>query len=289
MGTATQATRIAANTWLTVLLAIGTSNLYAQEHGAHEHGAEEVAKQGKPAHVRTSDEQNGAATAPVHAPQPDLRPLFAWNFVMSGNARFVAARREKARRQSNKLIAPSVTMSHHGAGKDEQGHAETQPARPAGSGKYVCCVITCADGETEIAPMLGLANQDVLVLRLAGPFVNAEAIALVERTIKEHRLCLVLVLGHEQCDSLRLDRQGPEDALDRRVAALRGHLGRTGQTLAQRLVETQRELMLLSSKILHTRTRKDKLRIVPGVINQRSGAIAWLHRKAQQLPLSPVK
>ena len=82
----------------------------------------------------------------------------------------------------------------------------------------MCCVITCADVDIEIAPMLGLADKDVLVLRIAGPFVNAEAIALVESTIKNHRLCLVLVLGHERCDSLRLREEGPEVALDRRVA-----------------------------------------------------------------------
>ncbi len=137
--------------------------------------------------------------------------------------------------------------------------------------------------------MLGLAHKDVLVLRLAGPFVNAEAVALVERTIKKHRLCLVLVLGHGRCDSLRLREKGPQDALDRRVAAMRTHVGRIKQTLAQRLVETQHELILASSRTLHTRTQRDLLRVVPGVLNERTGAMAWQHRKAQQLPLSPVK
>jgi hypothetical protein len=50
-----------------------------------------------------------------------------------------------------------------------------------------------------------------------------------------------------------------------------------------------RELILASSRTLHTRTQKDLLRIVPGVLNERTGAIAWQDRKAQQLPLSPVK
>jgi hypothetical protein len=91
---------------------------------------------------------------------------------MSGNAGYVAARRERARRQSNKLIEPSVTKSHHETGMGKNGHGATQPARPAGAGKHLCCVITCVD--IEIAPMLGLAHKHVLVLRLAGPFVNAE-------------------------------------------------------------------------------------------------------------------
>lgn len=280
MGTARQAKQIVANTCLGLLISVGSANVSAQEPEA---------SSSKPAHERTATDQNGTGTGPTHAPQPDLRPLFAWNFVMKGNAAFVAARREHARLHSNKRIEPIVTKSHHEVDKGHHGHAATRPARPAGAGKYVACVITCADVETRIAPMLGLADEDVLVLRLAGPFVNAEAIALIERTIEKHRLCLVLVLSHERCDSLRPHPKGPEDALDRRVAALRGHARLARQTLAQSLCQKQRELMLASSRTLNQRTQKDQLRIVPGVIDERTGAIAWHHRRAQGLPLAPVK
>ena len=106
MRTARQVARVATSTWLLVLMAISSAHLLAQEHGA---------TRSKPATARSASDQNGTNARPTHDPQPDLRPLFAWNFVMKGNADYVAARREKARLHSNKLAQPIVTRSHHDA------------------------------------------------------------------------------------------------------------------------------------------------------------------------------
>lgn len=272
-----------ANQWLAGIFMItvaGTAvDLQAQEHHPPQ----------KPAHERTAADHNGAAKRPTHAPQPTLRALFAWNFVMKGNAAFVAARREKARLHSNKLAQPVVTKSHHDGHDHDHGHAHTKPARPAGAGKYVCCVVTCADGNEEIAPLLGLARKDVLELRLAGPFVTAEAIALIERAITKHRLSLVLLLTHDRCAALQPSGKSPQDALDRRVAAVRGFARRSQQTLAQAIGKRQRELMVVSSKVMQSRIKTDLLRIVPGVIHEQSGAISWQHKRSQELPVTPVK
>jgi len=272
-----------ANQWLAGIL-VCTAASTATELRAQEHVTPT-----KPAHERTAPDQNGGGKRPTHAPQPSLRALFAWNFVMKGNVACVATRREKARLQSNKLAQPVVTKSHHDASKHDHGHATTKPVRPAGAGKYVCCVVTCADGGEAIAPLLGLTRKDVLELRLAGPFVTAEAIALIERAIEKHRLSLVLVLTHDGCDALKHSGKSPEDALDRRVAAVRGLARRSQQTLAQAIGKRQRELMLVSSKVMQNRIKTDLLRIVPGVIHERTGAISWQHKRIQELPVTPVK
>jgi hypothetical protein len=280
MTTAKQVARAGALACLTAGLSINSGDLLAQQS----HPDTLVVS-----HTRSAADQNGASTRATHAPQPDLTPLFAWDFVMKGNVDYVVARAEKGRLQSNKLAKPIVTMSHHQATAGEPPHATTKPLRPAGAGKYVCCVITCADLGEEVAPMLGLQRRDVLELRLPGPFVNAESVALIERTIKRHRLCLVLILSHQRCDSLRAHESGSGDALDRRIAKLRGHADRLQRSLIDVMARKQREQILASSSTLQSHIRKGLLRIVPGTIHEETGAIAWQHRSAQALPLSPIK
>jgi len=77
----------------------------------------------------------------------------------------------------------------------------TKPAapltrRPAGAKKNVCAVITCADVDGDVPALLGFALKDVLELRLARPFVNAGAVALLDRIRKKYRTTLILVLPH---------------------------------------------------------------------------------------------
>lgn len=288
MGMESQAIRIASQ----LLLAVTAINATGMHAAAQAHEAPTKPSH-KPAHVRTAEDHNGAGTRATHVPQPRLTALFAWDFVMKGNARFVAARRERARLQSNKLARPVVTKSHHESHAGEHAHATTKPGRPAGAGKYVCCVVTCADGQEEIAPLLGLARKDVLELRVAGPFVTAEAVALIERTIEKHRLNLVLVLGHDHCAALaprgKRGAKLPEDALERRLAPIRTEARSTRQTLQQALAKRQRTMMLATSRLMRDRIKTDQLRIIPGVIDEQTGAIEWLQRRIQELPVSPVK
>jgi len=280
MGTAKPTTRAAARAWLVLLLSIPGAALAAQE-------SESTKKPAATEQGRT--DQNGVGTAATHAPQPDLSPLFAWNFVMQGNADYVAARAEEARLMHNKLARPVATTSPHEATASGPVAEKARPKRPAGAGKYVCCVITCADFATPVAPLLGLQAKDVLELRLAGPFLTAEAIALIERTIQAHRLSLVLLLSHEPCESLRLRKQGTPDALDRSLIALHRRAKHLALTPSKTVGLLRREWMLTSSNLMQAKTHEDRLRIVPGVLNERTGAIAWQHRSAQQLPISPIK
>ena len=161
--------------------------------------------------------------------------------------------------------------------------------RPPGAGRYVCAVVTCADVDVDFAALFGLQRRDVLVLRLPGAYVTAEATALLERTIAQHRLSLVLVLGHTGCDALRPSGAERPDALDRRLTTLRHHAGATRLSLPEALVHRQRELLLAASEPLQRRLAEDDLRIVPGLVDEAASRVRWCHRRAHALPLAPVK
>ncbi|MGK0264198.1 MAG: carbonic anhydrase [Planctomycetota bacterium] len=233
--------------------------------------------------------KNSGATAPTHASKTHLPPLAAWQFVKNGNAAFVRSHRRTADHTRKNAGATNVTKTHHGASSAAGKHVVSEAIRPAGANKYVCAVIACADANCDIPALLGLARKDVLVLRLAGPFINAEAVALLDRTIKKHSTSLILVLSHHKCESLRIRTKGGDDALDRRLAAVRNAARSQRRTLYQAIGPQQRELLLASSSTMYDLVKRDRLRVIPGVINTATGAIEWLNRRAQALPLSPVK
>jgi carbonic anhydrase len=236
------------------------------------------------------EDQNGAASAPTHAAKTRLPPLVAWHFVRQGNDAFVRAQQNAAANASQNRAHAKVTKSHHQP--DHQSRQDSLVAtshRPAGAGRYVCAVITCADSDTSISAALGLARKDVLELKLAGGFVNPEAVALLDRAISKYQVSLILVLAHDQCDALQARSNGAQDALDRRLARLAPLAQKQQRSLPVALAHQQRELLMGSSRILRDLVKQDHLRIVPAVLNEQTGAITWHHRRAQELPLSPVK
>lgn len=233
--------------------------------------------------------KNSGATAPTHVSKTHLPPLAAWQFVKNGNAAFVRSQRRTADHDHKNAGAKDVTKTHHGAHAAVGKHSASPAIRPAGANKYVCAVIACADANCDIPALLGLARKDVLVLRLAGPFINAETVALLDRTIKKHSTSLILVLSHHKCESLRIRTKGGDDALDRRLAAVRNAARSQRRTLHEAIGPQQRELLLASSSTMHELVKRDRLRVIPGVIQTATGAIQWLQRRAQELPLSPVK
>lgn len=171
----------------------------------------------------------------------------------------------------------------------EQEHA-AMPKRPAGAGKYVCAVITCADMPFDVADLLGLERKDVLVMRLPALLVRAEAVALLDRVIQKERLSLVLILSHNSCEALRERARQPHtapDALDRRIAALQARAPR--RNVFDAVVRRQREQLVSSSNQMRRLLARDRLRILPGVIDARTGQIAWKNRRAEAMPMSPVK
>lgn len=211
-------------------------------------------------------DRNGAAARPTHAPQPTLPPLAAWQHVQTGNETFVRHRRDE-------LPAPRLQ------------------ARPSGAGRYVCAVVLCADFDGPIAPLLGLTAEDVLVIRVPGTFLTAETTALLERAVTRERVPLVLLLAHRRCESLRppRDDEREPDAIDRRREAATRDAARLGVPLRDALLRGQRELLLATSTTVREAADEDRLRIVPGIVDDRTAAIDWRHRRSDELPIAPVK
>jgi carbonic anhydrase len=203
---------------------------------------------------------------PTHAPRTSLSPALAREHVAAGNAAFAEAR--------------------------SKGATPPPPApRPAGTGRWVCAVIVCADVDLDVPAALGLARSDVLLISTPGPFVDPETVALVEQAVAEERLSLVLVLSHEHCRTLAIARGNTpqQDAVAARIASLQAEAARTRAPLVRTLVRSQREQLLVASDALKEHVGKDTLRILPGELDARTGAIRWHHDRADALPMPPVK
>jgi hypothetical protein len=207
------------------------------------------------------EQKRGSATPPTHAPLPVLHPSLAFAFVQAANTAAADAR------AAGKPLPPLAP-------------------RPTGAGKYVCAVLVCADIDLDVAAWLGLARQDVLVLASPGPFASPETAALLERTVQNERLSLVVVLAHTACPAAT-DRA--TDVLARRFAAVRAEAERQRQPLPKTLAGLQAELLLLTSDVLQKNVQTDTLRILPAEMEPRSGRITWHHRRADVMPLAPVK
>jgi carbonic anhydrase len=198
----------------------------------------------------------------THAPLPELPPILAWRHVQEGNARHVAAA---------------------AAGAD----APNPAPRPSGAGKYVCAVVVCADADVDAPALLGLARADTLVLAVPGPFASPETAALLERAVVDHRLSLVIALGHDDCASLA--PRAPADALHKRREAVHAAAQRRGEALSVAAARLQRDLLLASSETMRTRSEADQLRVLPATVDVATGAVTWHAKAADALPVSPVK
>lgn len=215
-----------------------------------------------PAPRRDAEQKRGAADAPTHAPQPALPPLFAFQHLLAGNAAAVAAR---ATRQE-----PSKPKE-----------------RPAGAGRYLAAVLVCADLDVDLPACFGVARSDLLILSTPGPFASPETAALLERTVADERLSLVLVLTHDSCKALA-PRATP-DALTPRAAATAAEANRRQQPLAKVQAMLQREQLLAASELLRSRCARDELRVLPGAVDAASWAFTSYAPHADTMPLAPVK
>lgn len=203
-----------------------------------------------------------ATPAPAtHAPLPVLPPLAAFEHLQRGHAAF---------------------LQHKAKG----GPAPAPQVRPAGAGKYVCAVLVCADAGLDASALFGLAPADALVLAVPGPFASPETAALLERTVADHRLSLVVVLGHADCASLQPRAQ--PDALQQRRDAAQAQAQRRGEDLPTAVVRLQRDLLLASSELLQASAAADRLRVMPATVDG-DGRVAWRHARIDALPIAPVK
>lgn len=212
-----------------------------------------------------AEQKRGAKTPPTHAPNPSLPPLLALHHVQTGNA------------AAAKAIA---------AGADPGKPA----TRPAGAGRYVCAVLLCCDLDVDIHKLLGLRREDVFVVSAPGPFATPETMAALERTLLGEPVPMLLVLGHADCRLLQNAPPNPvPNGLTRRADAAREQAARMQQPLPKTIVQMQRELLLASSEPLRQAVVADTLRVFPGELDARTGAVTWHHQRADAMPIAPVK
>lgn len=244
---------------MSIVLALTVAaRAFAQDHGA---------QTTRPAAETAAPEHRAkGARLPTHAPQPAFAPIDAWEHVKKGNDAAAAAR-------------------------DRREPPPPPLPRPPGAGRHVCAVVVCADCDLDIAAVLGLPRQDVLLIAVPGPFVTPEITALLEKAVAEERLSLVVMLSHSHCTTLDTapGTSVQQDALAERLRLVRAEAERSKMPLTKALLLGQRERLLAASDPLREATTKDTLRIVPGELDTRTGAITWLHRAIDALPLAPVR
>lgn len=203
--------------------------------------------------------------APTHAPQPVVPPLLLFEHVQNANTAVARA------------IADRQPLQPPGA-------------RPAGAGRYLCAVVVCADADVDMPTLLGMHRHDVLLISTPGPFVLPEAVALLERAVREDRLGLILLVGHDGCRTLQpLPPGQPADALSRRSAAVVAEAERRRLPLTKAFLQMQREHLVAASDLLRRRLADDTLRIMPTAIDPRTGRCTWLHQAIDAMPLAPVR
>ncbi len=216
-----------------------------------------------PAGTNRAAQKRGASDAPTHLPHPELRPTDALQHLRDGlDARLDAL---------------------------AKGEPPPPPRdRPAGAGRYVAAVITCADADLDAPALFGLARRDVLCISCPGPFVNNETVALLEQLATTDRLSLVIVLGHDDCTTRSLrPTTAAQQFLHRRLTALRRN-ARLDQAVTKAFLLGQRDALLGASELLMQKTARDELRVVPGRVDAR-GEILWLGQRVDAMPLQPVK
>ncbi len=212
-----------------------------------------------------TEQKRGSPEAPTHAPHIHLPPQLAFAFVRAGHDAWQEATRKR-------LPPP------------------TPAERPSGAGRYVCAVVVCADLDREVAPLLGLRREDVLVLSTPGPFVTPEIAASLERQVKEQRLPLILVLSHDRCPTLAKPAQGgPRDVLSARRDLAAKDAERRQLPVEKALALAQRELLLASSERLAAHVDDNTLRVMSAQVETETGAITWFSRPIDELPMPPVK
>jgi carbonic anhydrase len=217
-------------------------------------------------HKPAAEQKRGSKLPPAHAPHPELPPALALHHLRQGNEAAVQARADKA--------------------------PEPKPRpRPAGAGRYLCAVLTCADADLDVAALFGLRRQDVLVISKPGPFVDAEATALLEHCITEERLTMVVILTHADCVTAAIEpgANPRQNALAARIAAARQRAKAAGHSLPRALARSQRELLLASSPVVQQSANKDEVRIIAAEVNPATLAITWHTHSAEELPMPVVR
>ena len=150
-------------------------------------------------------------------------------------------------------------------------------------------VLSCADSRIAPEYCFDTARGDVFVCRVAGNFASDAIVASLEYTVQVLNTPLIMVLGHESCGAIDATIKSINDG-----TTLPGHLptlvtallpavnavqGAPGEVLAnaiRRNVTLNVEKLKTGSPILKSFVEGNKIQIVGGVYELRSGRVQLL-------------
>ncbi|WP_313084793.1 carbonic anhydrase [Pulveribacter sp.] len=203
-----------------------------------------------------------AWAAPPAPTAPHVSPDVALQQLLQGNARYVAGR------------------------PLPRNHAKGRAARAQGQ-RPMAAVLSCADSRVAPEILFDQGLGDLFVVRLAGNFVNDDALASMEYAVQFLQVPLLVVLGHSQCGAVAAAVQVVQDK-----AVLPGHLPglaqaiqpavesalrrQTGNLLATATVQNVRHnvaRLATAAPILADRAATGATRTVGGVYDLATGAV----------------
>jgi carbonic anhydrase len=206
------------------------------------------------------------AAGPKAPPKPEnaLTPDAALKRLLDGNARYIAGTTQR------------YDFRHE------------REALSGGQNPFAA-ILSCAD--SRIAPefCFDAARGDVFVCRVAGNFATEEIIASLEYAVQVLNTPLIMVLGHEACGAVDATIKSIKDG-----TTLPGHLpslvhaltpavnavqGQPGDLLANAIknnVAMNVDKIKSSTPILQSFVGNDKLHVVGGVYQLKTGKIALI-------------
>jgi carbonic anhydrase len=206
------------------------------------------------------------AAGPKASPKPAnaITPDAALKRLLDGNARYIA-------------------------GTTQRYDFRSEREALSGGQNPFAAILSCAD--SRIAPefCFDTARGDVFVCRVAGNFATEEIIASLEYAVQVLNTPLIMVLGHEACGAIDATIKSIKDG-----TTLPGHLpslvhaltpavnavqGQPGDLLANAIknnVAMNVDKIKSSTPILQSFVNNDKLHVVGGVYQLKTGKVALI-------------
>jgi carbonic anhydrase len=208
----------------------------------------------------------------------------------------MAAKKKAPPPKPQNVISPDAALERlkKGNGRYVQGttrrhdFAHEREVLSGGQNPFAA-ILSCAD--SRIAPELcfDTARGDLFVCRVAGNFASDEMVASLEYAVQVLKTPLIMVLGHEACGAVDATITSVKDgttlpghlpslvaALKPAVDAVQGQRGDVLGNAIRRNVTLNVDKLKNADPILSAFTADNKIRVVGGIYELRSGKVQML-------------
>jgi carbonic anhydrase len=233
-----------------------------------------------------------------HAPDYSRRGFLrivggtAAGLALSGRALFASGETPKPQN----VLSPEQALARLKAGNGRYVDGVTkrhdfsaERSALAGGQNPFAGILSCADSRVAPEYAFDTGRGDLFVVRVAGNFVNEDALASFEYAVQFLGTPLLVVLGHDRCGAvdaaIKTVKEGAElpGHLPHLVEHLRAAVETAEAEPGDLLPNAIRENVLLNSKKLQTATpilsrfvEEKKLHVVGGIYKLADGRIEWL-------------